>query len=267
MFSKTTKELSIPNTKLHDALKGESILAMNYCLLAIIGPNVLDSIKDEITYNRRIGICWDVHERFLFLFVCIVAPSIFIAFNDLETMPFVYVALEQSIVVSIFVIINSMITKLEKNKTIDSLAMIFSVVTCIIEVYGLFDTYYQDLGIQLSFTGTTAHQKFHLHSSFTHHSFLFISLIIIHPSFITLIIFIHLSFIIIHHHPSFIGTIFQFLIVGYWIYEIVSPKLRFIGSWSFDALMSLTLSSIEKTIIFYFLLFLLIILGLVISNA
>jgi hypothetical protein len=188
--------LSIPNIKLHDAVKGESILAMNYSLLAIIGPNVLDSIMDEITYNRRIGICWDVHERFLFLFVCIIAPSIFIAFNDLETMPFVYVAIEQSIVVSIFVIINSMITKLEKNKTIDSLAMIFSVVTCIIEgigsvykVYGLFDTYYQDLGIQLSFTGTIAHHNFILHSSFIH----------LHSSHSSSFIFIHLHSSIIHH--------------------------------------------------------------------
>ena len=219
MFIKTTEELSMKNSKLHDAVKGKSILGMNYSLLGIVAPNVLDSLMDEITYNRRIGICWDIHERFLFLFICIIGPCIFIAFNGVETMPFLYVALEQSIVVSLFVIVNSMLTKLEKNKI---LAMIFSVATCIVEgtgsvykVYGQFDTYYQDIGIKL----------------------------------------------------SFIGTIFQFLIVMYWIHEIVSPKLRYIGSWNFNALMSLSLSSIEKTICFYFLLFLLIILGLVISNA
>jgi hypothetical protein len=63
-----------------------------------------------------------------------------------------------------------------------------------------------------------------------------------------------------------ISVIFQLLIFLFWIHEIILSKLRLVENWDIRVLMDSPFNNIEKTVIIYFILFLLVVIGITLSN-
>jgi class 3 adenylate cyclase len=151
--TRSQEELNLKGSKLQEAIGDERLLHLTYALVAIVIPNALDTVIDLVQF-RTVGISWDIHERILFICLTMLPPWILIQYCKNPMMPFIYIALNQSSSVVIMCSINSMISKLEKQKFDHS--MYFCTVACIMmacgaccKVHGLFNDKLTSVGITL----------------------------------------------------------------------------------------------------------------------
>lgn len=155
LWTKSRVELELKGTIIHDAVKGENILRVMYALIAVVIPDIFDTLLDLMHY-REVGVSWDIHERVSFLTMSFVLPLMFIMYANDGCLPFLYVAINQSTSLCCLIAINSMISKLEGKKLH---GMILCVITSILfgcsalyKVKGLFDAKYEDTGVQLAYS-------------------------------------------------------------------------------------------------------------------
>ena len=152
--TRSQEELMLKGSKLQSAMGNEKLLRLTYALVAIVIPNALDTVIDLVQF-RTVGISWDIHERLLFILLTMLPPWILIQYSKNPVMPFIYMALNQSSSVVIMCSINSMISKLEKQKFHHS--MYFCTVACIMmacgacfKIHGLFNDKLTSVGITLA---------------------------------------------------------------------------------------------------------------------